>query len=366
MWHRLWAQIRKELLSVLRDPRSRMVLIGPPLMQLFIFAFAATLEVENVAIAVLDHDEGRWSQEIVARIAATRFAGRLMTVASEAELEAVLDRREALVGLVFQSDFSRRVIAGEPATVQAVLDGRASNTAQIALGYLGTIVGGLNAEIAQGRGPAVVTAVRHRFNPNLDYLWFTVPALIGMLSMFSSLIVTALSIARERELGTFDQLLVSPARPVEIVIGKCLPALIIGTVLASVMITAAVFVYSVPFLGRLSVLYGALLLFILSIVGLGLMISSFCRTQQQAILGAFATGVPLVLLSGFATPVENMPRALELLAAANPLRHFLVIVHGVFLKGLDAPQIWPYVWPIAVIGAVTLAAAWFVVGRRLA
>lgn len=369
MWQRLWAQIRKELLSVLRDPRSRMVLIGPPLMQLFIFAFAATLEVENVSIAVLDHDGGRWSHELVARVSATRLAGQVIPVGSQAELEAAIDARRALVGLVFPSDFSRNVVAGRPASVQALLDGRSSNTAQVALGYLQTMVADLNAELAPrwraASGAGVATPARHRFNPNLEYLWFTVPALVGMLSMFSSLIITSLSIARERELGTFDQLRVSPARPVEIVVGKCLPALIIGTLLASVMIAAAIFIYRIPFLGGLALLYGALVLFILSIVGVGLMISSVCRTQQQAILGAFAVGVPLVLLSGFATPVENMPAMLERIAMANPLRHFLEIVHGVFLKGLDVADVWPHVWPIALIAALTLSTAWLVVGRRL-
>src|SRR5690606_21709357 len=220
---RLVAQIRKEVLSVLRDPRTRVVLIGPPLVQLFVFAFAATLEVENVSLAVLDRDGGRWSHELVERVRATRMAGDVLLVDSREALAEVIDARRGLAAMTFQPDFSRRIDAGLPADVEIVLDGRRGNSAQIALGYLSTIVAELNADLAARRGgpgqAAVEIDVRHAFNPNLEYLWFTVPSLVGILSMFSALIITALSIARERELGTFEQLLVSPASPLEIIAG---------------------------------------------------------------------------------------------------------------------------------------------------
>ena len=366
---RLVAQIRKEMLSVLRDPRSRAVLVGPPLIQLFVFAFAATLEVENVSVAVLDRDAGYWSRELVERIRATRMAGDVVVVDSHTELASALDGRDVLLGIAFAPDFSRRIEAGSDSPMQVVLDGRRGNSAQIALGYINTIVEGVNADIARGGGELraipVEVVPRHLFNPNLEYLWFTVPALVGILSMFSALIITSLSIARERELGTFEQLLVSPASAIEIILGKCLPALIFGTVLATVMIVAGVFAYRIPFTGSVGLLYASLFLFILSVVGVGLMISAVSRTQQQAILGAFAVGVPLVLLSGFATPVENMPRALQIVAQADPLQHFLVIVQGIFLKALPAEAVWAHLWPIAVIAAVTLGVALAFVGRRL-
>jgi len=366
---RLVAQIRKEVLSVLRDPRTRVVLIGPPLVQLFVFAFAATLEVENVSLAVLDRDGGRWSHELVERVRATRMAGDVLLVDSREALAEVIDARRGLAAMTFQPDFSRRIDAGLPADVEIVLDGRRGNSAQIALGYLSTIVAELNADLAARRGgpgqAAVEIDVRHAFNPNLEYLWFTVPSLVGILSMFSALIITALSIARERELGTFEQLLVSPASPLEIIAGKCIPALIFGTVLGSVMIAAGIFFYRIPFTGSLLWLYGALVLFILSVVGVGLMISSVSRTQQQAILGAFATGVPLVLLSGFATPVENMPPVLQALAQADPLKHFLVIVQGSFLKSLPPAVILETLAPIVLIAAATLTAALVFVRGRL-
>lgn len=367
---RLRAQVLKELLSVLRDPRSRLILVGPPLMQLFVFSFAATLEVRNVDIAVLDGDAGAWSAELVQRLDGASFVDELRPVGDPAALAAAIDRREAIAALRFPADFSRDVAAGHGGEVQVILDGRRANAAQITLGYLERIT----ADVASGAaadgpptatGPRVRTETRHWFNPNLEYQWFIVPGLMGILSMVSSLLITALSIARERELGTFEQLLVSPARPAEIVVGKCVPALLIGTVLASVMLAAGIFVFRIPFAGQLGMLYLGLFVFILSVVGIGLMISSVSQTQQQAILGTFAAAVPLVLLSGFATPVENMPIVWQWIAEADPLRHFLVIAQGSFLKGLPPAVVWDRIWPMLLIGAVNLTAAFLFVQRRL-
>jgi ABC-2 type transport system permease protein len=207
--------------------------------------------------------------------------------------------------------------------------------------------------------------VRHWFNPNLIYKWFIVPSLSGILAMLIALLVTALSIARERELGTFDQLLVSPARPIEIIIGKTVPALIIGTFLASVMIAAGVFLFGIPFTGSLLMLLGSVMLFILSMVGIGLMLSSVCQTQQQAILGTFSITVPIVLMSGFVTPVENMSGFLQLIARVNPMTYYLIIVRGSFLKELPATEILNNAWPMALIALVTLSSAIVIVKRRL-
>jgi ABC-2 type transport system permease protein len=220
-------------------------------------------------------------------------------------------------------------------------------------------------ELAGDEASAVPRGVvRYWFNPNLRYRWFVVPALAGILAMFGALIVTALSIARERELGTFDQLLVSPAKPLEIIVGKTVPALVIGSALGTLMIGAGALVFRVPFTGSFVMLWLLMVLFILSVVGIGLMISSVCQTQQQAVLGTFAIAVPTILMSGFATPVENMPYALQLLSHADPLKHFLIIIQGSFLKAPPLSVLWANAWPLAAIAAVTLtAAALFVRGR---
>lgn len=363
---RLAAQIVKELLSYLRDPKSRLTLIGPPLMQLLVFSFAATLDVDNVRLAVLDEDRGRWSQELIQRLGASSFVREIRFVDRPQDLAAMIDRREVLAAVRFPADFSRNVAARRPAVAQAVIDGRRANAGQITLGYLNQIAAGLGAELAQPeRGTAPQTAVRHWFNPNLIYQWFIVPSLSGILAMLIALLVTSLSIARERELGTFDQLLVSPARPIEIIIGKTVPALVIGTLLASVMITAGVFLFRIPFTGSVPWLLGGVMLFILSMVGIGLTVSSVCRTQQQAILGTFSIAVPLVLLSGFVTPVENMSDWLQVVARANPLTYYLEIVRGSFLKALPPEDILANAWPMALIALVTLSSAIVIVKRKL-
>ncbi|MFA7440998.1 MAG: ABC transporter permease [Sphingomonadaceae bacterium] len=360
---RLRAQIVKEMLSILRDPRSRIVVIVPPLMQLLVFAFAATLEVRNVDIAVHDQDSGRWSHELVARLGSAGFIARVHAVASNGELRDLIDRGEVIAALDIPADFSRAIAAGGTGHVQVLVDGRRSNSGQIAVGYLSTIASGIGAEaISEGGSPV---AVRNWFNPNLTYRWFIVPSLAGILALFSALLLTSLSIARERELATFDQLLVSPASVPEIIISKSLPALAIGTTLGLLMIAAAMVFFQIPFTGSFWLLFISLLLFILSVVGIGLMISAVSATQQQAILGAFAFGVPAVLMSGFATPVENMPMLLQWLAQAIPLTHFLIIVQGSFLKALPPGDVFASLWPLAVIALTTLTIATLFVRGRL-
>lgn len=362
---RLKAQVIKGMLSYLRDPKSRMILLIPPLMQLFIFSFAATLEVRNVDMVLLDQDSGRWSHEVTQRIAAAEFVEALRAVDSPAQMHQAIDQRDALLAVRFQPDFSRRIESGLPATAQVVLDGRRANTAQIAQGYLDAIVAEINGELNQEDASiAPQTMVRNWFNPNLEYRWFIVPALVGTLAMATSLIVCALSIAREREMGTFDQLLVSPAKPLEIIIGKTLPALIVGSGLGCIMIAAGAFLFRIPFTGSLVLVLLSLVLFILSVVGIGLMISAVSQTQQQAILGAFSFIVPLIFLSGFATPVENMPDWLQVVAQANPLKHFLVIVQGSFLKALPPGVVVTSAWPLLAIFTITFSmAVLFVKGR---
>lgn len=361
---RLRAQIVKELLCVLRDPRSRLVLIVPPLMQLLVFSFAATLEVRQIDLAVCNRDGGRAGQELVQQLAASPLVGRLHPARSEAELAGMIDRQQVAAALVIPEGFSREQAAGRGASAQLLLDGRRANATQVALGYLQAIAARTGATLA-GAPAAEAVALRHAFNPNLTYRWFIVPSLVGILVSFITLLVTALSIARERELGTFDQLLVSPCTPTELVIAKMVPALLVGTGLATLMVAAAVWGFRIPFTGSPALLLASLLLFILSMVGIGLMISSICSTQQQAILGSFAVGVPAVLMSGFATPVENMPLALQWAAEALPLKHFLIILRGSFLKAMPAEEVLLNAWPMACIAAATLGLATLFVRSKL-
>lgn len=362
---RLRAQFIKEVLSILRDPRSRMVVFVPPLLQLLVFAFAATLEVRNVDIAVLNQDAGRWSHELVTRLDHAEFVNQIHQVGNGQELRGLIDQGKVIAALVIPVDFSRAIAAGDSGEVQVLIDGRRSNSGQITVGYLSAIAAEVGAEVNPEAGPAAPVVVRNWFNPNLIYRWFIVPGLSGILAFFSALLITSLSIARERELGTFDQLLVSPTSTPEIIISKSLPALAIGTVLGLMMIAAAIVLFQIPFNGSFWLLLISLMLFILSVVGIGLMISAISATQQQAILGAFAIGVPAVLMSGFATPVENMPTLLQWLAQAIPLTHFLIIVQGSFLKALPLSDILASLWPLAIIALVSLTMATVFVRGRL-
>lgn len=362
---RLYAQFVKELLCILRDPRNRVVVFVPPLLQLLIFAYAATLEVRNVDIAVYNQDTGREAQEVVWHLEAARFIAQVHHVHSNAALREQLAQGKVIAALAIPADFSRTVAIEGSGQVQVLVDGRRSNSGQIVVGYLSSIAKDMRLTADPVPLPESSIAVRHWFNPNLVYLWFMVPGLTGTLAFFSALMITALSIARERELGTFDQLLVSPASTLEIILSKSLPALVISTLLALLMISMAIWFFHIPFTGSFGLLLIGLILFILSAVGIGLVVSAISMTQQQAILGGFVIGVPTVLISGFATPVENMPLLLQWLSQAIPLTHFLVIIEGCFLKAMPPQDVLTNIWPLAVIALVMLPLAIIFTRSRL-
>ena len=264
--------------------------------------------------------------------------------------------------------FSRDIEAGLPTDIEVILDGRKSNASQIVGGYLDQIVTGLAADTPAGQrsaSGAIDIVPRNWFNPNLIYQWFMVPNLIASIALVIGLIVTALSIARERELGTLDQLMVSPLRTSEIILGKLTPPMIIGLFNITLYILAAVFFFEVPLRGSLLFLYGGAILYLAAVVGIGLFISAMAMTQQQAILGAFLFMVPATLLSGFATPIDNMPTWLQPVTLINPLRYFLVIVNGVFLRDLPIGEVVKNAVPLALIAVGTLSAASWLFRRRL-
>jgi ABC-2 type transport system permease protein len=264
--------------------------------------------------------------------------------------------------------FSRDLLRGWPATLQVVIDGRNSNTALLALGYVRAVVTDFNQRWADEHGgtqPPAILALRARYNPNLESRWFIVPGIVALLTLVVTLLVTALSVAREREMGTFDQLLVTPMRPFEILVGKTVPGLIIGSIEASFITAMAVLWFHIPLRGSLPALGVGLFLYLIAVVGIGLMISSLAVTQQQALLGTFLFLVPAVTLSGFATPIVNMPPVVQGVTYLNPMRYFLIVVRGVFLEGSSADLLVQQYWPMALMGVVTLAVAAGLFRRRL-
>lgn len=364
---RLFALIIKEFQALLRDKKSRMAVIVPPLIQLLIFGYAATFDLTHAPLVICNEDRGSFSRELAARFERSEGFDVLGYVHSTRKIAPLIDSKKALVALHIGPQCSSQVAQGDSCPVQVIVDGRNSNTAMLALNYVRTIITDFNEEKAALRGmslPARLT-IRSWFNPNLESRWLLVPSIIALLAMVMTLLVTALSVAREREAGTFDQLLVTPLQPWEILAGKAMPGLIVGIGEVTMIIAVTVFWFRIPFMGNLGVLYLGLVIYVLALIGVGLMISSLCTTLQQALLGAFLFIVPAVILSGFATPIANMPSLLQKMTYLNPMRYCLIIVRRVFLEGTGLQYFYNELWPMSVIAVVTLSLATWLFRHRM-
>ncbi len=364
----IFALAIKEFLALFRDKRSRLVIIGPPIMQLIIFGFAATYDLNHVPIAIYNQDQGEISRNLISQFEGSPNFQIIQSIDHDKAVAPLINNRDALFVLIIDPNFSADLLRGKQASIQAVFDGRNSNTAMIALNYLQTILLKFNNAWLQRQGQTGQKAtleIRNWYNENLQSQWFIIPGIVGLLTLVVTMLVTALSVARERETGTFDQLLVTPLRPIEILIGKAIPGIVIGLVQASIIILLAVLFFDIPLRGNIGALYLGLILFILSATGVGLMISAIAVTQQQAIMGAFLFLVPAVILSGFSTPIANMPEALQTLTLADPLRYFLIIVRGVFLEGDSYSLLFDQYWPMAIIGVISLSLAGWLFRHRM-
>jgi len=363
MWaslSRIVALVRKELLGILKDPRARYSFLIPPILQCLIFGYAATYDLNDVPYAVLDQDHSAASREIVARMDGTGVFHRTANLVRAGDIATVINDKSALLVIQIGQDFGRNLLLGKSADVEVVADGRNSNTAAVAMGYIGALVDGFNADWrsdhALGSPPVQVT-MRAWYNPWLETRWTMIPSLIGTITLIQTMMFAAMSVAREREQGTFDQLLVTPLRPYEIMIGKALPAMLIGLVQASTILMVAQLWFQIPFQGSLVTLYAGLILFLLAAVGIGLFVSSIARTMQQAMLYAFVMILPFALLSGLTTPISNMPPVFQYITLLNPLRYAIAITQRVYLEGVGLDRLVPYLWPMALIATFTLGAA---------
>lgn len=376
--HRLLALIAKEFLTLLKDPKSRTVVILPPLLQTIIFGYAATFDLVDVPCAIYDEDRSAASRELAARVAGSPTFRVVAELRRDADMARHLDAGQVRLVLRIGQGFERALTlrggvegmspAPSQAVIQAIADGRNSNTAGLALNYMASIVDDFGARYVaahggQPRPSTLMTRAWH--NPNLLSRWFFVPGIVVMVTMVVTLIITALSVAREREQGTFDQMLVTPYRPTELLIGKAAPGFLVGLVEATFIVALAVFWFGVPLRGSLLTLYAGLVLFLFSVVGIGLMISSLSVTMQQGLLGMFLFTMPAAILSGFATPIANMAEPVQWLTWINPMRYVLIIVRGVFLEGADLALLAPQLWPLALIGAVCMAAAGWLFRHRI-
>ncbi|MFV0244095.1 MAG: ABC transporter permease [Qingshengfaniella sp.] len=357
------ALIQKELLAILKDPSSRTLLIAPALMQTLLFGYGATYDLTHAPYAVLDHSRSAASAEILARIEGTGVFTQIATLDNSTQIAAQIDSGDALLVVVIPPDFASHLAAGRTADMQIILDGRNSATAGAASRQIGTIVAGYNQSIGQTL-PITITR-RAWFNPNYESRWNLMPAMIASLSMLQTLLLAALSVAREREQGTFDQLLVTPLTPSQILIGKALPSIMVGLGQSTIIFLVILLWFQIPFAGQIWLLYFGLLVFTTAAVGIGLSISAVSLSMQQAMLYTFLLMMPLMLLSGLITPVGNMPQVLQIATYANPLRFGIDIVRRIYLEGATFADIAPALLPLIILAALTLPLAAWLFRHRL-
>lgn len=366
--YRIIILIRKELIAVLKDPRSRIVLFLPIVLQSLLFGYAATFDLNEVPYALLDRDRSAASSDLIARMDGTGVFRRVADLTNALQIDAVISRKQAILTIHIPDDFERSLQSAGAATVQVITDGRNSNTAGIATAYVASVIDAFNRNwrLEHGTGDAPLKIeTRAWYNPNLETRWNMIPSLIAALSMLQTLMLTALSVAREREQGTFDQLLVTPLRPREIMYGKAIPSILIGLTQSTIILLVARLWFGIPFQGSLLTLYLALLLFTTASVGIGLALSAFSATMQQAMLYTFVILMPMMLLSGLTSAISNMPTAMQYVTLANPLRYAIEMVQRIYLEGAGIHWLYNDMWPLILIAAVTLPTASWLFRHRL-
>jgi len=357
---RLWELIRKEFRQMFRDPRSARMIFLSPIVQLLLFGYAVNTDVRNAKTLVVDYDATATSRELVQTFAASGYFQIVGYGHRPADLARALDRGDVVLGLEIPRGFAADIAAGRPAQVQVLVDGTSSNTATVAQGYATQIIGqfrradGRTGGQTGGRADAIDLRARAWYNPNLVSRVYNVPGVIGTIVMLMGLLLTALAIVREREIGTLEQLMVSPLSPAELILGKCLPVVAVCFIDLMMITVVAMLWFHIPLIGSFGLLLFASTFYILSGLGLGLLISTVSNTQQEAFMSMFFFFLPAIILSGFMYPVENMPIVVQYATLANPIRHYLVIVRGIFLKGAGLEVLAPQIAVLAFMGVTVL------------
>jgi ABC-2 type transport system permease protein len=371
MWERIRVILRKEFIQALRDPRMRILLFLPPVIQLLVFGFAVNLDVDHVRMAWMDMDKTPLSRELRERFSGSRRFDIVAEPENEKQVQDVLDRGRAEAVVRVLPDFERDVRRGRPTAVQVLVDGTNSNTASLVASYASGIVAGFSSSVsaqvqnvriltrspgapANMSFPQVTPRTRVWFNPDLHSRNYFVPGVVANIIFTVTLMLTALAIVREKEIGTMEQLMVTPLRPLELMLGKTLPFAVVGLIDVVLITAVALFVFHIPFRGNPILLLFCATLFLLTSLGAGLFLSTISHTQQQAMMANFFFSTPAFMLSGFAFPIHNMPMPVQYLTYLNPLRYFIEIVRGIFLKGVGAAVLWPQMAALAVYGVVVM------------
>jgi ABC-2 type transport system permease protein len=367
MFERMRHILIKEFLEIRRDKWARIRLFVPPILQMLVFGYAATFDVWNVPTAVLDFDHTSESRDFLSHVTADGRFHIVLVAESQHQIDQAIDDSDAIVAIVIHAGFTNLLEKGQTAPVQAIVDGTNSNSALIALGYLGQTVVNFSQPYAisrihqklGARAKLVHISMEQRpwFNEELNSRWFFVPGLIGTLTLISVVNLTAFAIVREREVGTLEQIMVSPIRPLEFILGKTLPTFLIGFTETVFIAAFGVAWFHVPFAGNPLVLLAGTSLFLMSTVGLGLLLSTVCMTQQQAFASTFFVINPIFILSGFSFPIASMPASLQWVTYINPLRYYLIVIRGTFLKGVGFDVLWPELLAMAALATLLLAVA---------
>ena len=368
MLQRLKSMLIKEFIQALRNPRMRIILFLPPLIQLIVFGYAANTDIRNISLAIYDLDNTPESREMIEHFASSGYFRIFQRAENPREIRRWMDEGKISAALQINDRFARESRQRQGTSIQIIVDGTDSNTASVVLNYAQRIVAEYSRQILVerirtlpnipdemkkpffARGGIEVQS-RAFFNPNLESRNFYVPGIMAFVIMLVTLMLTTMAIVREREIGTMEQLIVSPIRPVELILGKTIPFALIGYIDVLLVTGAGVFWFEVPIRGSLVLLLAATTIYLLSTLGIGLFISTISRTQQQAMMTMFFFFIPAILLSGFVFPIANMPVVVQYLSYADPLRYFLVIIRGIFLKGNGFDILWPQMLALAILGA---------------
>jgi ABC-2 type transport system permease protein len=363
---RIRQMIIKEFIQTLRDPHTRWILFGPALIQMMIFGYAATMEIKHVSVAVLDLDNTQESRELIAHFSASRYFSIAKYAARKDELRYGIDRGDFLMALEIDSGFAQHLRGGQGATVEVIVDSSNSNTALVALGYLNQIGAQFTNDYQTDHlwrvapqlasfVPQVELEARPWFNEGFESKWYFVPGVIGNLMLIMVMNLTAFAVVREREIGTLEQVMVTPIRRWEFILGKTIPYFLIGSVDATLLALIGTFWFGVPFRGHVAVLAVGMATFLLAALGLGLLISTVAATQEQARNTAFFFTMPATTLSGFGTPISSMPVFFQRLSYINPLRHVVLILRSIYLKGVGLDVLWPNMAAMAVLALLMLS-----------
>lgn len=367
MLERLKAMLIKEFIQVFRDPRMRMVLFVLPMMQTVIFGYAVNLDVKNIPTAILDRDNSYESRELASILTSSGHFRIARVLSDVSEARTLLDRGDVRVVLDIEHGFAEKLKHGGAVPIQALLDGSDSNTAGVIMGYLSRLSVTYNTKLRQDyvtrypvgtiKAGQVQLVTRAWFNDNLESPPFYVPAVITNILFVITMLLSSLAIVREKEIGTIEQVIVTPIRKSEFILGKTLPFVLIGYIDVALISTVGALVFHVPVRGSLWLLFLATTLFLMSSLGIGLLISTISQTQQQAMMTAFFIIFPAMLLSGFAFPIENMPLPVQWLTLLNPLRYYMVVIRGIFLKGVGMAALWEQLAGLTAIGVALLSLA---------